>query len=162
MVRLLKSGCPVIFMLSSILAAASAAEDRPFKTVGPKPADYPTVQAAIDSVPAGNAEQKLILIQAGSYFGHTVLNKPNITLRGSGASTLLTFNLGQAMPGDDMRPVGWQGAAALLITAEGQGTVIEDLTIEHAHGKGMQAQACSSLADRVAFRRCRILGGRIR
>jgi pectinesterase len=121
-------------------------------------ADYPTVQAAIDSVPVGNSEQKLILIQPGSYFGHTVLNKPNVTLRGSGASTLLTYNLGQAMPGDDMQPVGWQGAAALLITYEGKGARVEDLTLENTCGKGMQAQACSSLADRVVFRRCRIMG----
>jgi pectinesterase len=71
---------------------------------------------------------------------------------------LLTYNLGQAIPGADMQPVGWQGAAALLITAVGEGAEIEDLTIENTYGKGMQAQACSSLADRVAFRRCRIMG----
>ncbi|MES2657630.1 MAG: pectinesterase family protein [Verrucomicrobiota bacterium] len=135
-----------------------AADERVFKTVGLIEADYPTVQAAIDAVPAGNREKKLILIQPGAYFGHTVLNKPNVTLRGSGPSTLLTYNLGQAIPGNDMQPVGWQGAAALLITAEGQGAAIENLTIENTYGKGMQAQACSSLADRVAFRRCRIMG----
>ena len=30
--------------------------------------------------------------------------------------------------------------------------------IENTYGKGMQAQACSVVADRVAFRRCRLLG----
>ena len=35
---------------------------------------------------------------------------------------------------------------------------IEKLTIENTYGKGMQAQACSVIADRVAFRRCRIIG----
>ncbi len=129
----------------------------PFKTVGPIAADYPTVQAAIDAVPVGNPQQKLILIQPGAYFGHTVLNKPHVTLRGSGPTTLLTYNLGQAIPGNDMKPVGWDGAAALLITAEGEGAAIEDLTIENTYGKGMQAQACSAVAERVAFRRCRIM-----
>ena len=158
MANLLHSGFLVTLLLLSGFTAGASAESRPFKTVGPTGADYPTIQTAIDAVPAGNSEQKVILIQPGSYFGHTVLNKPNVTLRGSGTSTLLTFNLGQAMPGDDMQPVGWQGAAALLITTEGKGAVIENLTIENSYGKGMQAQACSSLADRVAFRRCRIMG----
>ncbi len=36
--------------------------------------------------------------------------------------------------------------------------MIENLTLENTFGKGMQAQACSVEADRVVFRRCRILG----
>lgn len=150
----MKPNC-LLFCLTLGLAAAS---EVPYKTVGPADADYPTVQAAIDAVPAANRVQKIILIRPGAYFGHTVLNKPFVTLRGAGPATLLTYNLGQAVPGDDMQPIGWQGAAALLITAEGVGATIENLTIENTYGKGMQAQACSVIADRVAFRRCRILG----
>ncbi len=56
----------------------------PFKTVGPAAgADFRTVQEAIDAVPADNAAQKIIQLQPGAYFGHTVLNKPFVTLRGS-------------------------------------------------------------------------------
>lgn len=144
--------------LSALAALSVRAEPGIFKTVGPLSADYPTVQAAIDAVPAGNPEQKIILIQPGAYFGHTVLDKPRVTLRGAGPGTVLTYNLGQAMPGADLQPVGWQGAAALLITAAATDAVIENLTLENTYGKGMQAQACSVLADRVIFRRCRILG----
>ncbi len=137
--------------------AAPAAEPGVFATVGPG-GDYATVQAAIDAVPPDNPEQKVIAIRPGAYFGHTVLNKPGVTLRGAGPDTLLTYNLGQAIPGADGRPIAWQGAAALRITAEGIDAVIEDLTLENTFGKGMQAQACVVEADRVAFRRCRILG----
>ncbi len=149
-------------LLASLAAVLAAAPVRAapgiFKTVGPLGADFPTVQAAIDAVPAGNPAQKIIVIQPGAYFGHTVLDKPHVTLRGSGPGTVLTYNLGQAMPGAGLEPVGWQGAAALLITAAAHDAVIENLTLENTYGKGMQAQACSVLADRVAFRRCRILG----
>ena len=141
-------------LISLLVLGHSAAGEAPFKTVGPIDADFPTVQAAIDAVPANNRRQKLILIQPGAYFGHTILNKPHVTLRGAGPETLLTYNLGQAVPGADMQPVGWRGAAALLVTADD--ARIENLTIENSYGKGMQAQACSVEADRVAFVRCRI------
>lgn len=143
-----------LLLLSTL--SLSAAVEIPFKTVGAIGADYPTVQAAIDAVPAGNPSRKIILIQPGAFFGHTVLDKPFVTLRGSGPGTLLTFSLGQEIPGGDMRPLGWRGAAALLVTADD--AIIENLSIENTYGKGMQAQACSVDADRVAFSRCRIMG----
>jgi pectinesterase len=138
---------------------STPAAERPFRIVGPAAgAACRTVQEAIDAVPAENAAEKVILLQPGAHFGHTVLDKPHVTLRGSGPATLLTYNLGQAIPGPNGVAIGWQGAAALLITAEAHDAVIENLTLENTYGKGMQAQACSVVADRVAFRRCRILG----
>ncbi len=149
----------VLFLATAALAAAAPAEPRPFRVVGPAAgANCATVQEAIDAVPADNAAPCVILLQPGAFFGHTVLNKPHVTLRGSGPATLLTYNLGQAIPGADGRPIGWQGASTLLITAEAHDAAVENLTLENTYGKGMQAQACSVLADRVAFRRCRLLG----
>lgn len=139
--------------------ARAASEDRPFRIVGPAAgADCRTVQEAIDAVPADNSAPKLILLQPGAYFGATVLDKPFVTLRGSGPASLLTYNLGQAIPGADGQEITWRGASALLITSAAHDTVIEDLTLENTYGKGMQAQACSVEADRVIFRRCRLLG----
>lgn len=149
------SAAILLFLLGAV---AGVAADRLTIVVGPIGADFPTVQAAIDAVPADNPERLVIVIQPGVHFGPTVLDKPNVTLRGSGPATLLTYNLGQAIPGTDGQPIGWKGASALLITAEATGAVIEDLTLENTYGKGMQAQACAVLADRVIFRRCRILG----
>ncbi len=143
----------------ALTIAPLRAADSFFRVVGPAAgAGFRTIQEAIDTVPADNAAQKIILLQPGAFFGHTVLNKPHVTLRGSGPSTLLTSNLGQAMPGADDQPVGWQGAATLHVTSAAVDAVIENLTLENTYGKGMQAQACSVEADRVAFRHCRILG----
>ena len=145
--------------LLAFSALPARATDTPFKIVGPAAgADFRTVQEAIDAVPADNREQKIIQLQPGLYFGHTVLNKPFVTLRGSGPGSVLSYNLGQAMPGEDNRPVGWTGAATLHVTGAAHDTVIENLTLENTYGKGMQAQALSVEADRVVFRRCRILG----
>lgn len=146
-------------LTSALLALAAHAAEAPFKVVGPAAgADCRTVQEAIDAVPADNATPKLILLQPGLYFGHTVLDKPFVTLRGSGPATLLTYNLGQAMPGADNRPVGWTGAATLHVTDAAHDCVVENLTLENTYGKGMQAQALAVEADRVVFRRCRLLG----
>jgi len=147
--------------LLCLVAAANAvvAAEPVFKTVGlAAGADFRTVQAAIDAVPSDNAAQKIIFLQPGAYFGHTILNKPHVTLRGAGPDTLLTYNLGQAVPGVTDKPITWRGAATLLLTAEAHDAVVENLTLENTYGKGMQAQACSVEADRVSFRHCRILG----
>jgi len=145
--------CLLLLLLSLRICLAG---DVPFRTVGPSGSDCASVQAAINAVPEDNDSEKLILIEPGSYFGHTVLNRPHVRLRGAGVGATLVFNLGQAIPGGDMKPIGWQGAAALLITADD--ARIENLTIENTYGKGMQAQACSVVAERVAFFQCRFLG----
>lgn len=148
-----------LLLMTGALTLAGRAADAPFKIVGPAGgADYRTVQEAIDAVPTDNTVRKIIQLQPGAFFGHTVLDKPLVTLRGSGPATLLTYNLGQAMPGTGNQPIGWQGAATLRITAAAHDAVIENLTLENTFGQGMQAQALVVEADRVAFRRCRILG----
>lgn len=146
-------------LCAAALIATGRAEEFPFRTVGPAAgADCRTVQEAIDAVPADNTTPRLIVLQPGAYFGHTVLDKPFVTLRGSGPATLLTYNLGQAVPGADGEEITWRGAAALYIAPAGHDAIVENLTLENTFGQGMQAQACSVEADRVRFRRCRILG----
>lgn len=141
------------------LANLADAAEPVFRTVGlAAGADVHTVQEAIDAVPADNTTEKIIVVQPGAYFGHMVLDKPHVTLRGSGPATLLTYNLGQAIPGADDKPIGWRGAAALLVTTAAHDCAVEHLTLENTYGVGMQAQACVVEADRVAFRHCRILG----
>lgn len=147
-----------VLCLAALTSLARAAGPV-FQTVGlAAGADVRTIQEAIDAVPADNATEKIIVLQPGAFSGHTVLNKPHVTLRGSGPATLLTYNLGQAIPGADDQPVTWRGAAALQITADAHDCAIENLTVENTYGEGMQAQACVVEADRVAFRHCRILG----
>ncbi len=155
----MRLGRLLLLLAAGALALASRATEISAKVVGPAAgADFRTVQEAIDAVPADNTSRKIILLQPGAFFGHTVLDKPWVTLRGSGPASLLTCNLGQAMPGADNRPVGWQGAATLRVTGAAHDAAIENLTIENTFGKGMQAQALAIEADRVVVRRCRILG----
>ncbi|HIW81990.1 MAG TPA: hypothetical protein H9742_10840 [Candidatus Acetatifactor stercoripullorum] len=53
---------------------------------------YSTVQAAVDSVPAGNSDRKVILVLAGSYEERLVVDKPNVTLIGEDReNTLIHF-----------------------------------------------------------------------
>ncbi len=145
-----------LFTFSTLSAAPDA---KPFRIVGPAAgADVRTIAEAIAAVPADNATDLLIVLQPGAFFGHTVFDKPHVTLRGSGPSTLLTYNLGQAIPGADDKPVTWRGAATLQLTPAAHDAVIENLTLENTYGKGMQAQAFVVEADRVAIRHCRILG----
>jgi len=145
--------------LLALLAAAPLSAERPFRIVGLEAgADCHTVAEAIAAVPADNPAEKVILLQPGAFFGHTVLDKPHVTLRGSGPDSVLTYDWGQAMPGPDGEPVGWQGATTLRVTAAAHDTLLENLTIENTYGRGMQAQALTVEADRVVARRCRILG----
>jgi pectinesterase len=148
-------------ILAALTACASIAfaDEKPFRTVGLSAnADVHTLAEAIAAIPADNASPKIILLQAGAYFGHVALDRPFVVLRGSGPSTVLTSNLGQAMPGIDDQPVTWRGAATLHLTLAAHDVTIENLTIENTYGKGMQAQACSVEADRVTLRHCLILG----
>ena len=50
---------------------------------------YRTVQAAVDAVPADNAEEKVIFVREGSYEERLVVSAPNITLIGEGEDTLI-------------------------------------------------------------------------
>ncbi len=53
---------------------------------------YKTVQAAVDSVPAGNSDTKVILVMAGDYEERLVVNTPNISLVGEDReSTLIHY-----------------------------------------------------------------------
>lgn len=160
MIRALRSPLGLGALLVSLLVVGVHADDaKPFRTVGlAAGADVRTIAEALAAVPADNATPVVIVLQPGAYFGHTVLDKPHVTLRGSGPSTLLTYNLGQAIPGDDDKPIGWRGAATLHLTPAAHDCVVENLTLENTYGKGMQAQALVVEADRVAVRHCRILG----
>jgi pectinesterase len=141
----------------SASSPSSSSEPAIFKTVSPDSAADSGLQAAIDAVPADNATQKVILLEPGKYSGHFLLNKPQVTLRGSGADqTILTHNLGQAQLGTDGKPLNWDGSCTIMIT--GNDTTLANLTLENTHGKGMQALACGVHAERVAFLHCSLTG----
>ena len=72
------------------------------------PLDYPTIQAAIDAVPAG--QQRTILVLAGTYNQAFALNGKNIVVRGAaGGATIVD---GTGLSGSIVRFTGGEPATA--------------------------------------------------
>jgi pectinesterase len=123
---------------------------------------YKTVQAAIDALPAGLDEPRLIVIAAGSYkeLIRVPKNKSKVTLRGEDgdpAKTILTYDLyaDYVAPGTT-QPIGTSGTASTVI--EGNDFTAENLTFANTAGEKGQAVAIKILGDRGVYRNCRFLG----
>jgi pectinesterase len=115
--------------------------------------DFTSVQAAIDSVPAGNTRAVVIHIKPGAYTENITVpkEKPLITMRGDDAArTVLTFHNSAGTAG------GTSKSASVYIWAED--FTAENLTFENSYGTGSQAVALYVNADRARFRHCRMLG----
>jgi len=123
---------------------------------------FATVQAAIDSIPDGNAEGRLVLIKPGTYREQVVISgtKPFITLRGGdkdARKTVLTFNR-YATIEDPARPgkrVGVQGTESVSIQADN--FTAENITFENTAGRVAAAMAVRVTGDKQIFRNCRFL-----
>jgi pectin methylesterase-like acyl-CoA thioesterase len=114
---------------------------------------FPSLQAAIDALPATGGE---ILLSAGEYREKIVIDKPNVRLRGLGAS-----------PGDVV--IVWSDAAvtaggtfrSATMHSSGDNFRIENLTIQNDYHKRSdqrsQAVALSVTGDRVVIDHVRLL-----
>jgi len=143
------------------LAAGAAAEESAPIVVGPD-AQFHTVQAAVDSIPADNAGPRVILIKPGTYKERVTVPKGKrfVTFRGGDADpakTVLTFNLYASMtkPGAT-QPIGTSATASTNIDADD--FTAENLTFENTAGEVGQALALKTTGDRLVFRHCRMLG----
>jgi pectinesterase len=115
--------------------------------------NFTSVQAAVDSVPAGNTRPVTIHIKPGTYTEIVTVpkEKPFLTMRGDdAASTILTFHNSAATAG------GTSKSASVYIW--GDDFNAENLTFENSYGTGSQAVALYVDADRATFRKCRTLG----
>lgn len=125
------------------------------------PADFNTIQKAIDSIPQENNKRVVISIKPGFYKQRVIIpkNKPFITLRGSDpCNTIISYNLNAQM----MRPDGERtyGADCATVVVRGSSDIIiENLTIENTYGPHPQAQAVKLASDRALIVNCRLLGG---
>lgn len=124
------------------------------------PADYATVQAAVDAVPAGNAFGVTIAIAPGTYREKVFIpaTKPNIVLRGTGqdrSDTVIVFDTPAAYGGST-------GSATVRIAAN-------DVTARHltfsndfdeaaVELNGEQALAMKTTGDRIVFEDTAFLG----
>jgi pectinesterase len=115
--------------------------------------NFTSVQAAVDSVPAGNSRAAVIHIKPGAYTENITVpaEKPFITMRGDDAArTILTFHNSAASAG------GTSKSASVYIWAAD--FTAENLTFENSYGTGSQAVALYVNADRARFLKCRFLG----
>lgn len=130
--------------------------------------DYTTIQAAIDAVPAGNAEPYVIAIRPGTYQGQVIVpaDKPFVTLRGLGlqpSDVVITDNRASGTLKPDGSPWGTSGSAT--VTVSGHDFSAVNLTFANAFDEAAhpeitsrQAVAVLTRADRIVFDRVRFLG----
>jgi pectinesterase len=124
------------------------------------PADYPTVQAAVDAVPDGNAVPVTIAVAPGTYRAKVLIpaTKPNIVLQGTGqarSDTVIVYDTPAAYGGST-------GSATVRIAAND--VTARNLTFsndfdEAAHElSGEQALAMKTTGDRIVFEDTAFLG----
>ncbi|HZF87067.1 pectinesterase family protein [Streptomyces sp.] len=133
---------------------------RQIGTVLRVPADYPTVQAAVDAVPDGNDTPVTVAVAPGTYRAkvHIPVTKPNIVLQGTGqdrSDTVIIHDTPAAYGGST-------GSATVRISASD--ITARNLTFsndfdEAAHElNGEQALAVKTTGDRIVFEDTAFLG----
>jgi pectinesterase len=123
-------------------------------------AKYKTVQEAIMAVPAGSADNPVVIrIKPGTYkeLIYVQREKRFFRLLGEDArKTVLTYDLHANLKGQDGKPIGTFRTPSTLIDADD--FTAENLTFENSAGPVGQALAIRVDGDRVVFRNCRFLG----
>ncbi len=115
--------------------------------------NFKTVTEAITKVPENNQKRFVIFIKKGVYKEQIRIpaDKPYISLIGeAGETTKLTFDLTNKIAGST--------SASYSFYVGGHDFYAENLTFENSFGKGSQAVAVLTEADRIIFKNCRFLG----
>ncbi|WP_405460538.1 pectinesterase family protein [Streptomyces sp. NBC_00101] len=132
------------------------------------PAEYPTVQAAVDAVPQGNDGRITVRLAPGTYREHVRIGKsqPYVSLVGTGrrrSDTLIVFNTPQGEPKPDGTGTqGSTGSATVLV--EGHDFTARNLTFSNDFDEaaveisGEQALAVKTTGDRLTFENTGFLG----
>ncbi|MDF3146222.1 MULTISPECIES: pectinesterase family protein [unclassified Streptomyces] len=124
------------------------------------PADYPSVQAAVDAVPDGNAVPVTIAVAPGTYREKVFIPaaKPNIVLKGTGrdrSDTVIVYDTPAEYGGST-------GSATVRIAAHD--VTVRNLTFNNDFDeaavelKGEQALAMKTTGDRIVFENTSFLG----
>lgn len=115
--------------------------------------DTKTVGEAIAKVPENNKKRFVIFIKQGVYEEQIRIpaSKPFVSIIGESAeNTKLTFNLTNKDTGST--------SASYSFYVGGHDFHAENLTFENSFGKGSQAVAVLTEADRIVFKNCKFLG----
>lgn len=96
--------------------------------------DYRTIQAAVDSVPAGNAENRTILIRNGTYREKVMIATSHIALVGEDREKTRIEYAELRRNWRKTHPDDW-GAAVINIGPESTDVIIANLTVRNDYGK---------------------------
>ena len=153
----------LFWLVNIILVAGLCAVGAQPSTISDKKADVTvakdgsgnvkTVTEAIAKVPENNQKRFVIFIKPGIYKEQIRIpaDKPYISLIGESAEkTILTFDLTNKAAGST--------SASYSFYVGGHDFYAENLTFENSFGKGSQAVAVLTEADRLIFKNCRFLG----
>lgn len=146
----------------SLCAIAVRAEPAALVVASDETGQFKTVQAAVDSIPEGNTEPRLIVIKPGTYKEQVVIQaaKPFITLRGAGKDprkTIITFDRYATIedPKAPRKRIGVAGSETVSIEADN--FTAENITFENTAGRIAAAMAIRTVGDKQIFRNCRFL-----
>ncbi|MBI5802984.1 MAG: pectin esterase [Verrucomicrobia bacterium] len=121
---------------------------------------FKSVQAAIMSVPAGNAANPVVIrIKPGTYKESIYVQREKRFFRLVGEDaekTVLTYDFHAGLKGPDGQPLGTFRTPSTVIDADD--FVAERVTFENSAGPVGQALAIRLDGDRAIFRDCRFLG----
>jgi pectinesterase len=131
-------------------------------------ANFTTIQAAVDAVPAGNATPFVIKIKPGVYRGQVIVpaDRPHVALRGLGRDPSRVVIVDDRASGTP-KPGGgtWGTSGSASVTIDGADFSARNLTFandfdESAHPEitARQAVAVLTRADRLVFEHVRFLG----
>uniref|UniRef100_A0A0D9V3A9 Pectinesterase n=1 Tax=Leersia perrieri TaxID=77586 RepID=A0A0D9V3A9_9ORYZ len=108
--------------------------------------DHRTIQDAIDAAPANDSAAVVIRIRPGVYREKVVVDKPNVTLTGTSASsTVITWN------------ESWVSDQSPTVSLLASDFVAKRLTFQNTFGNTAPAVAVRVAGDRVAFYGCRFV-----
>ncbi len=123
---------------------------------------YTSLQEAISAAPirTGRDDPRwVIFVKRGTYRERLYVQRErgNILVRGTdAATTVVVFDMHANMLGPDGKPIGTFRTPTVQI--DGDGMVLENLTLANSAGAVGQALALRADGDRLVFRQCRFLG----
>ena len=132
------------------------------------PADssvYPTISAALDAIPMDLNEPACIYLAPGIYHEKITINKPYLTILGTGKSNkdvVLTYDDYALAPMADIGKLGTFRSYSVFIDTHD--VTLQNLTIENASGDSLthgQAIALYADGDRLVIDSCRLIDIRI-
>jgi polygalacturonase/pectin methylesterase-like acyl-CoA thioesterase len=121
--------------------------------------DYRTVNEAIQSIPADNAQRQVIYVKEGTYKEKVVIDRAYVTLVGeSEDGTIITYDDNPMLT--DSNGVQLYGTYTdYTMQVTGHDFSAQTLTIENSSGSGAgQSVALDVAADHVSLDNCKILG----